>query len=211
MNLDGKRVLVTGGGRRFGALLVARLRDRGAEVVVHCRNTAVPGAARLDFMSGSPAELLDAAGPLDALVNNASVFLHASAPELRRVNFEFPAELNFEFFRRYGAGCIVNVLDAAAFRPSADPYLNSKYMLWHATALQAADFAPQVRVNAVAPGPMIPPPDFAESGMKKTSAAMPMKRAVDPEDAAAAVIFLLENESITGAVLTVDCGLGMTL
>lgn len=211
MKLAGKRVLVTGGGRRFGAMLAARMRERGAEVVIHCRTAAAPGAIELDFMTGTPAGLLDSAGPLDALVNNASVFLHASPPELRRINFEFPAELNHEFFRRHHAGAIVNILDAAAFRPSSDAYLNSKYMLWRATALQAAAFAPQVRVNAVAPGPMIPPPEFAEGGMKKTAAAIPLHRAVDPEDAVAAVVFLLENESITGAVLPVDCGLGMTL
>ena len=63
-----------------------------------------------------------------------------------------------------------------------------------------------LRFNAVCPGPMLPPAELPESKMEKTIATLPLQRRVEPEDLAKAVIFLLECDSITGAVLPVDCG-----
>ncbi|MDD4817482.1 MAG: SDR family oxidoreductase [Victivallaceae bacterium] len=211
--LAGKRVLVTGGGRRVGAAIAAALRAAGAVPVIHCNRTAVPDWAetvRMDFLDGSPEELLDRCGRLDAVVNNASVFLHAGAAEQMRVNYEFPVGLLREFFRRFGSGCAVNMLDSSVNTHSdGDPYRESKFLLREATVKLAMEFAPKMRVNGVALGPVLPPDELAHLKMRRTLEVIPLRRPVALDDAAAAVLFMLANESITGAVLDVDCGMGM--
>ena len=61
-------------------------------------------------------------------------------------------------------------------------------------------------MNAVAPGPVFPPRELGDAGMKRTPALLPLKRPVSPEDVARAVVLLAASPSITGAVLPVDCG-----
>ncbi len=211
-SLVGKRILVTGGGRRVGAAIAEALRSAGAVPVVHSNRTVCENgmeSVRMDFLTGTPEQLLDRCGRLDAIVNNASVFLHAEAAEQMLVNYEFPTRLIREFFRRFGSGCAVNMLDSSVKKPAADPYRQSKYLLREATRKMALEFAPAMRVNAVALGPVLPPDELAHLGMRRTRGVIPLRRPVELHDAAAAVLFMLENESITGAVLDVDCGMGM--
>ena len=80
-------------------------------------------------------------------------------------------------------------------------------MLADATLELAAELGPlNIRVNAVAPGPVIPPPEFAANGMKKTLPTLPLRRKVELDDLTNAVLFLVGNRSITGVFLPVDCG-----
>ena len=61
-------------------------------------------------------------------------------------------------------------------------------------------------MNAVAPGPVFPPRELGDAGMKRTPGTLPLKRPVSPADVADAVILLASSRSVTGSVLAVDCG-----
>lgn len=159
--------------------------------------------------------------PLDILVNNASVFerknisseSYEDAMRQFAVNFFAPVELMKSFaVGAYKAGLgeavIVNILDQAIARndSSSFSYSMSKKALGEATLNAALNFAPRIRVNAVAPGPMLPPPGLEHLKMEKTLKTVPLARAVALDDFASACIFLASNSSVTGEILYVDCG-----
>ena len=132
------------------------------------------------------------------------------------MNYLAPVEL----MRRFAAqelteGAVVNLIDQAvlAAAPSEEEtYLASRRKLAEATRKFARKFAEKnLRFNAVAPGPVLPPVGLEHSKMEKTLRRVPLRRPVEVSDLAAAVLFLAANDSITGALLPVDCGtaLGM--
>ena len=214
-----KSVLVTGGTVRLGAAIAARLRadgwrvitsshraDAGADIVA---DLAEPmGAAKL---YAATLQLLDG-NPPDALVNNAALFV-GDAATLRSVNFDAPKKLTMMMAgREMGIGAVVNILDSAAgdSRETRTPsgtgqargaYLETKRDLRAFTLSSAMMFAASLRVNGVAPGPVLAPTDVHEK-----SGAMLLDRRPTPEDVAAAVAYLLAAEAVTGVVLPVDAG-----
>ena len=160
--------------------------------------------------------MASAVGPVDYLVNNAAMWIRGDAPrsELDRqetVNHLAAIELIRLFARlrpREREFSAVNILDAATLSvsTSASPYEAAKAALRHDTLILARELAPDVRVNAVAPGPVFPPRELGSAGMKNIPGTLPLKRPVAPEDVARAVVFLAASPSVTGAVLPVDCG-----
>ena len=212
-------VLVTGGAKRIGRAICDALRARGWTVLVHSRDASNPLCAELSGPTAT-ADLFrraaEAAPDLRAVVNNASVFSTArdlppdECARLLRINAAAPAELTELLARRMREtgcrGAVVNLLDARVL--GADdalltPYGRSKAALRDATFRYARTEAPFVRVNAVAPGPVLVPadPSCAEPG-----GAVLLDRRPSPEDVARAVAFLLEAEALTGQVLAVDAG-----
>ena len=214
-----KSVLVTGGTVRLGAAIAVRLRadgwrvitsshraDAGADIVA---DLAEPmGAAKL---YAATLQLLDG-NPPDALVNNAALFV-GDAATLRSVNFDAPKKLTMMMAgRETGVGAVVNSLDSAAGtegdvdgrRETGDArgtYLETKRELRAFTLSSAMMFAASLRVNGVAPGPVLAPTDVHEK-----AGAMLLDRRPTPEDVAAAVAYLLAAEAVTGVVLPVDAG-----
>ena len=232
-DLGGKRVLITGAAERLGAAIARAFADSGAEVVIHffrsgdaadalLKSLPCPAPLMHEVVSCDLADLdavcrmAETIGPVDVLVNNAAMWIRGDAPqsELDRqetVNHLAPCELIRAFARIRPDGrefSAVNILDAAVLSGSAPatPYEAAKSALLRDTRKLALELAPHVRVNAVAPGPVFPPRELGTAGMKRTPAMLPLKRPVSPEDAARAVVFLASTDSITGAVLPVDCG-----
>ena len=74
------------------------------------------------------------------------------------------------------------------------------------TRVAAARLAPGIRVNAVAPGPVLKPDGMAQSRWEEIAHSLPLRRPGLPAEAVAAVLFLLENEFVTGETLVVDGG-----
>ena len=235
IDLGGTRVLITGAAARLGAVLARAFAERGAEVTVHCSRSRAEADALADALSPCPGPLKhkvvscdladpDAVrslpaivGPVDFLVNNAAMWIRGNAPQAEferqeTVNHLAPCELIREFaaIRPDGRGfSAVNILDAAVLLPGfvpATPYETAKAALLRDTRKLALELAPNVRVNAVAPGPVFAPRELGSAGMKRTPAALPLKRPVIPEDVARAVILLASSSSVTGAILPVDCG-----
>ncbi len=159
-------------------------------------------------------------GRVDILINNASEFFRtplASTNEkewdrLLDVNLKTPFLLSrllgLQMVKR-GAGKIINISDIAAFRPWADyiPYSVSKAGLVTLTQGLAKALAPHVQVNAIAPGTILPPvKGWTAQQRRNTLDNIPLKRFGSPEDIARTVLFLIQSDYITGAVIPVDGG-----
>jgi len=212
-----KSVLVTGGTVRLGKAIADRLRADGWRVLTSSHR-ADPGAdivADLSEPMGA-AKLYAAAlqllngNPPDALVNNAALFVGDEAM-LRALNFEAPKKLTMMMAgRESGVGALVNILDSHALSSSscashpscASPgYLSAKQDLRAFTLSSALMFAATLRVNAVAPGPVLTPTEVREK-----AGALLLDRRPTPEDVAGAVSYLLSAEATTGCVIPVDGG-----
>ena len=176
-------------------------------------------------------EAIAAWGRLDVLVNNAGISrviahddLAAATPavwhELHEVNvvapFRLVAEAEFalrDAAARGRSGCIVNVSSHAGVRPkgASIPYAATKAALNHVTRLLAVSLAPDIRVNAVAPG-LVDTPLTASwtQAQQLWKDRAPMRRAASPEDIAQVVASLVASDYLTGEILLSDGGLNLT-
>jgi len=159
-----------------------------------------------------------ALGPVDVLVNNAAIFNRTPVAEATLEDWDAHLEINLRGpwlfaqavgpgMRARGAGVIINIVDIAAERPFPGylPYCASKAGLVALTKGLARSLAPEVRVNAVAPGTVLWPEDYPEAEKTKERGRTPLKREGRPEDVAAAVLFLVEgSDFVSGAVVPVD-------
>lgn len=160
-------------------------------------------------------------GPVNGLVNNAAVFNRTPLADSSRQTFleEFGPNLfgPLELMRAFAAqphlkthsGAIVNLLDRriAAHDAGAVPYHLSKIALAEATRLAAIEFAPRIRVNGVAPGAILPPPEIDDPNyLIQHGGKAPLIHRCTPEDIAAAVLFFFTQPAVTGQVLFIDAG-----
>jgi NAD(P)-dependent dehydrogenase (short-subunit alcohol dehydrogenase family) len=166
------------------------------------------------------AEVRDRLGGLDILINNASSFYptpweSVSAEEwmdLLATNLSGPwyfAQAAGRWMKRQGHGKIVNMVDVAVFSPWPNylPYCVAKGGLVTLTRGLAKALAPQVQVNAVAPGPILFPPNLSERSKNQAIERTLLKRKGDPKDLLQAVLFFLEgSDFVTGVILPVDGG-----
>ena len=207
-----KTVLVTGGTKRLGLAISSRLRERGWRVLTSSHRPEAGADFTVDLSKPEGASALLSAcrtangGKLpDAVVNNAALFIGPDE-RLRQVNLESPVRLmRLMALRREGVGAVVNVLDTRILGRhtahfSDDPYSLTKAELRDATLNAAREFVDSVRVNAVAPGPVLAPEDVHEA-----AGQIPLGRPT-PSAVADAVAFLLEAEYTTGAIIPVDGG-----
>lgn len=159
-------------------------------------------------------------GDLRALVNCAAIFEHDVIETLSpqafdkqmHVNALAPSLLARAFASQLppdARGAIVNFLDFKLASPYPDhfSYTLSKYALMGATELLSRALAPRIRVNAVAPGYVLPAPDQPQADYERLHAQTPLNYGVTAEDVASAVRYLIEAPAITGQTIYVDAGL----
>jgi len=164
-------------------------------------------------------ETIDQAGwPVDILVNSAAIMEAEDLLTADENAWEHTLDLNLKgaFFclqqaaQRMQAhgGSIVNISDVAAHRPWPRYPIHSisKAGLEMLTQVAAIRLAPKIRVNAIAPGPVAKPASMSEDRWQEITNKLPLKRGGDPQDVAQAVLFLIENNFITGETLFVDGG-----
>ncbi len=163
---------------------------------------------------------LSVAGHIDVLVNNAAVFMPAPLSALTVTSWRETMQTNLtapfilalvvgRAMRARGRGKIVQLGDWAGIRPvpSYLPYCVSKGGVLALTQALAKALAPQVQVNAVAPGPVLPPESYSDARLRELVAQTPLRRVGQEHDAARAVRFLAETtDFVTGAIYTVDGG-----
>lgn len=211
------------------ALTFARSRghaDRTAATVAELGRRAVTLAADLSSPAACAevvAGAVEAFGRLDILINMASVYVQRPLDELTIADWQAPMDVDLRasyacaqaavpHMRRQGGGRIVNFSDwvAKSGRPRYRgylPYYVAKagvIALTEALALELA--ADGILVNAVAPGPIIAPPDSTDAEIKAVEEATPLGRWGGGIEVAKTVIALLESDFITGETIRVDGG-----
>lgn len=203
----------------FSSAAAARQTAAEAEAL-GVKALAVPGdVADLDQVQAMVARIEEDLGPVDILVNSASPFLKTPFPvtDLDTWHRVINANINGPFYcanavapgmLERGWGRMVNIVDLSAWHPSPDFAAHSvgKAGLLALTRQLAVDLAPTVRVNAVAPGPVLPPPDYSPERVAAVANKTLLERWGEPDDVADAVLFLVMADYITGEVITVDGG-----
>ena len=107
-----------------------------------------------------------------------------------------------------GDGAIINIVDLAAYEPWPDFIAHSvgKSALLAMSRQLALELAPAVRVNAIAPGPTLPPPDFTAEQIAATARKTLLNRWGTPQDIVEAVLYFVRANYVTGEILAVDGG-----
>lgn len=236
MELDNKVALVTGGTAGIGLETARLLAGNGAQVVISGRDPE-KGKAALESLgdSGSvrfvQADLADLAsveslavqsGPVEILVNNAGAFPVAPTVEQDVASFEriFDTNVRGTYFlvaalaphMLAAGGSIVNVTSLATAKgmPGASVYSASKAALESLTRTWAAEFAPHVRVNAIAPGPTRTDGVLVEWGenIEDVGRATVLKRTARAHEIAEVIAFVVSPKAsyLTGETIRVDAG-----
>ena len=229
--------LVTGGARRIGRAICLRLAEAGFDVAIHHHASAdeaeeLAGLIRAQGRRAATvsADLTDepsvtalvpaavqALGPLQVLVNNASVFEDDRVGGLERATWDRHIETNLrapivlaEAFAAQAAdgAAIVNLLDQRVLKP--DPrfisYALSRNGLWWATRTLAQALAPRIRVNGVGPGPTLPSIHQTQADFDAEAEAVLLQKPGSPEAVADAVAWLVDAQLVTGQMIAVDGG-----
>jgi pteridine reductase len=240
-SLDGKLALVTGSARRIGATIVRTLHADGARVAIHYRGSAAEATALAAELNGVrsnsaatfqadlvdtaalPAlaeRVLDWAGGIDVLVNNASSFYPTPIGEITEdawddlvgSNLKGPLFLSQACLPalRKARGVIINLVDIHGQRPLRNHHVYSpaKAGLAMLTRALAKDLGPEIRVNGVSPGAILWPSDGMTADVKKSILEqIPLDRAGSPADIAGCVLYLVRDATyVSGQIIAVDGG-----
>ena len=246
--LEDKVALVTGGAARIGAQICRTLASAGAIVAIHCHRSLAAAEDLVEEIEASGGEsfvvrgdlseeedrvalidsVIERAGRLDILVNNASIFEKISLDEMTsdaaqmmwRVNAEAPLMLiqhaapHLRFEGKDDPGSVINMIDNSSGRndwPELSHYCASKAALLSITRSLAQELAPSIRVNAVGPGAILFQDWESEERRSAVLSSIPMGRQGDTEEIAETVLFLAAGPSyITGQIIDVDGGWSLT-
>lgn len=231
--------LVTGGAQRLGKQMVIDLARGGFSVAIHYNSSAQQAStlceeiisqggnaiivqadlSKTTELTGLIDEVHNALGPVQLLVNNASLFeeddahsidwalwdqhfdVHLKAPVAlaARMNQLLPDGMN---------GLVINVIDQRVWRltPKFFSYTLSKSALWTATQTMAMSFAPNIRVNAIAPGPTLKNERQNDSDFQAQIDALLLGKGPDLSEFGATILYLWNAHSITGQMIALDGG-----
>ena len=233
MEIQDSRIFITGGAVRVGAAIARAFARNGAKLIIHCNRSAAEAEQLIAEFGGAAAghstircdladpdaieKLAPALRSANILINNASTFVRRNLLEESRaeadrqflINCTVPVELMKLFARSSAAPrLVINMLDQGIQHPDAASfsYAVSKKALAAATEAAALQLAPGIRVNGIAPGPVLPPVELPLSKMEKTLKTVPLGRPVALDDICSACLFLARNDSVTGEILYVDGG-----
>ena len=242
--LEDRVALVTGGAARLGAEICRTLASAGAIVAVHCHRSLAAAEDLVEEIEADGGEafvvrgdlaqdedrsalvdaVIESAGRLDILVNNASIFERITLEEMTsdaanmmwKVNAEAPLmlikhatpHLRFEGVDKPGS--VINIIDNASGRndwPNHSHYCASKAALLSITRSLAQELAPSIRINAVGPGAILFQDWESDERKSAVLSSIPMKRLGDIGEIAQTVLFLAAGPTyITGQIIDVDGG-----
>jgi NAD(P)-dependent dehydrogenase (short-subunit alcohol dehydrogenase family) len=158
-------------------------------------------------------------GRIDVLINNASVWLKAPFLEIGEADWDLAMDVNLKgpflcaqavasLMLKQGGGVMINITDLSAFQvwPGYAHHASSKAGLVALTKSLAVELAPTIRVNAIAPGTVLLPPNAPPAKIEWAVENSLLKRVGSPQDVAQLVEFLISNDFATGSVYFVDGG-----
>jgi NAD(P)-dependent dehydrogenase (short-subunit alcohol dehydrogenase family) len=193
-----------------------------ADEIAALGRKAVSLAAELtdeDQTAGLIGRAAQALGPVTLLVNSASTFEDDRLATATRDSWDAHLDANLRapivLAQSFAAalpndrqGLVVNIVDQRVLRPNPQffSYSLSKAGLWWVTQTLAQDLAPRIRVNAIAPGPVLASVHQAAGEFEREAAATPLERAVSPDEIAAALRYLIDAGAVTGQMIAVDAG-----
>ena len=225
--------LVTGAAQRLGKVFALALARQGFDIVLHYHQSsdaALQTQAELESVGSrvllaqadltDPAQIQSLVSKLDSLqvlVNSAAFMPSGNVNALTIENWDTALDLNLRapFLlaqecskNMTGSGLIVNISDVGAQKAwSRYPsYTVSKAALESLTRILARALAPLIRVNAIAPGFVLQSDIVPDAEWQRLINRIPLKRPARTEELASALVFLLENEYITGQTIVVDGG-----
>ncbi len=231
-----KVALVTGGAKRIGRAIVLFLADKGYNIALHYRNSEKEaeevcalvekrggrcGLFQCDLgdmkaVSKLIPEVTQTFPDLSLLVNSASIFQRArfmeTDPDLfdryMQVNLKTPFFLSQNFARICKKGLIINILDTKIHKTLIEyfVYTLTKKSLFEFTRMAAKELGPDIRVNGIAPGLILPAAGMSKEVFEKMGERIPLKQTGSPQDIVRAVGFFIENPFVTGEVISVDGG-----
>ncbi len=231
-----KAALVTGGGVRIGQAISLKLAELGFDIALHYHQSKKEALRTAQYIEkkGVACELLscDLANEhettflvqkarkkfpyLNLLINNASVFKpsHFKKVSLKQfneefaINFKAPLILMRDFANQCPKGEIINLLDTNIVKNTTDHfiYLLTKKTLVELTRLAAIELAPQIRVNAIAPGAILAPANKNKIYLERIAKNIPLKRMGDITRITETIEFLHKNDYLTGEIIFVDGG-----
>jgi NAD(P)-dependent dehydrogenase (short-subunit alcohol dehydrogenase family) len=194
--------------------VAALIREKGRKAVVVEGNLADPRIPEM-LIKDSRAAL----GALGVLINNASIFEPDEVGGISQdswaahqdTNLRAPIMLSQAFARQMPAGQhgnIINIIDQRVWKlnPTFFSYTMSKTGLWTATRTLAQALAPNIRVNAIGPGPALPSVRMDQAEFDKQARLTLLGRGTSPVEIAAAVQFILSQPSLTGQMIALDGG-----
>ncbi len=235
-SLAGRTALVTGAAKRLGSALALALARQGVQVIVHYNTSpkeagqvleeiqAHHGAGWLvqaDLSQPQQAESLlekarSQAGPIDILINNASVFteetLWQTSGASLQANMQIHAYAPLVLARSLAAqdrpGHIINLLDSRVqdYDRKHLPYHLSKRALLSLTRVLALELAPKIAVNGIAPGLILAPEGQDQRYLERLAHTNPLGRYGQPQDIVGAMLFLLQSRFVSGQIIYVDGG-----
>ncbi|SFS22206.1 SDR family oxidoreductase [Yoonia litorea] len=243
------RALVTGAGARLGQAMALYLGKRGYDVAVHYAGSEQGAHETVDALEAMgrkavalQANLLDEGqtqelvahaadalgGPLDCLINNASIFEYDNfdtatreswdrhlesnlrAPFVLTQNFaaQAPAAQTDERGEPLAQGLVINMLDQRVHKltPEFASYTIAKMGLWAMTRTAAQALAPNIRVNGIGPGPTLQGHNQSKTHFERQRNATILKRGANPADITAALGYFLDAPAVTGQMISVDGG-----
>lgn len=228
--------LVTGGAIRVGKAIALALAQAGYDIALHYHSSADAATQTQQEILGFGvdcqlfplnlqecqdfstyiSQIQQAFPKLCVLVNSASGYEQASIAEtqaaqfdrLIAVNLRAPFLLSQAFAKHCDSGNIINIIDNKIgfkqFKYAA--HLLSKKSLAEFTQIAALEFAPQIRVNGISPGVILPATTRSEEYLAWRTRAIPVQRRGEPKHITDTLLFLLNNDFINGQILTVDGG-----
>ena len=239
MNIKNRVILITGAAQRVGRIIALTLAEQGAHIAFTYLDDNEPwqqtqaeiealGVQALALPMNvlhpeQPQEVVEQVvehfGRVDALINNASVWLSAPFAEITYEDWRAALDVNLTgpflcsqaaapHMLAQGEGVIINITDLSAFQtwPNYAHHAASKAGLVALTKVMAAELAPAIRVNAIAPGTVLLPPNAPDSKRHWAEENSLLKRIGSPEDVTKTVAFLIEMDFATGAVYFMDGG-----
>lgn len=228
--------LVTGGAKRLGQAVALHLARHGFKIALHYNNSkldALKVAKKINDQGGHcelfncdladsratqrlVGQVYQSSSSLNLLINSASIFKPNTfgAKDLSlfeshwAINFKAPYILSCEFARLVKKGQIINFIDTNVVKNKSryEDYLLTKKALADFTKMAAVSWGPQIRVNGISPGMILPPVGSQKDDRAARAKNIPLKSIGNPKYILQTVQFLIDNTYLTGQIIAVDGG-----